>query len=444
MQERTPDDLQSLQHTIIEMERKLHAVRRIAASLSTSTKSDDVVRDALHISLDLAKAKAGSIILYYPDKKKLVFDYVVGDKADTLKGLEMEPDKGIAGNVFMTGTTSITEDVSKDVAHSKEMDDQTGFVTTNMVTVPLKSPDCEPLGVMQILNKESGNFDTNDVTLIEIMGSQIATAIKAARLYEQARLATIVRFIGDISHDVKNMITPAMTGAETLKMIIDDCYERFDNTLMADGVGLSDVKDSMDELRDIYSDMIEIIVDGCNAVQDRMAEISSAVKGVVSKPNYETSDIHIIASRVVHILEPHAQKKGITLNVDPSEAKTMADIDSKQIYNAIYNLLYNAIDACSSGDSVTLRLDTHPEGVFPDGNLVSMECIDTGPGIPEKVKALLFTDQAVSTKPMGTGLGTRIVKNVIDAHKGLIKVTSEEGKGTTIQCLVPVNRIDIT
>jgi signal transduction histidine kinase len=313
-----------------------------------------------------------------------------------------------------------------------------------MVTVPLKSPDCEPLGVMQILNKENGNFDENDINLIEIMGSEIAAAIKAAQLYEQARLATIVRFIGDISHDVKNMITPAMTGAETLKMIIDDCYERFDSSLETDSSDSMSVKDSMGELRDIYPDMIEMIIDGCNAVQDRMAEISSAVKGVVSKPNYEPADIQAIAQRVDHILTPHAQKKGVSLNIDPLDAEIIADVDSKQLYNAIYNLLFNAIDACKNGDSVTLKLTSNYEGSFPEGNFILMECIDTGPGIPEKVRALLFTDQAISTKPMGTGLGTRIVKNVIDAHKGLINVISKEGNGTNIQCRIPANRLKVS
>lgn len=443
MPEKSSNDVQSLQQTIYELERQLQAVRRIAASLSTSVKCDEIVKDALDISLDLARAKAGSIILYHSDKKKLVFEYVVGDKADSLKGIAMEPDRGIAGNVFMTGDTSITDDVNKEAIHSKEMDEKTGFITTNMVTVPLKSPDCEPLGVMQILNKESGNFDENDINLIEIMGSEIAAAIKAAQLYEQARLATIVRFIGDISHDVKNMITPAMTGAETLKMIIDDCYERFDSSLEMDASDCESLKSSMSELRDIYPDMIEMIVDGCNAVQDRMVEISSAVKGVVSKPNYEPADIHLIALRVIHILAPHAQKKGVDLNVEPFKADIIADVDCKQIYNAIYNLLFNAVDACKGGDSVTLKLTSHPDGIFPDGNFILMECIDTGPGIPEKIRALLFTDQAISTKPMGTGLGTRIVKNVIDAHKGLIHVISEEGKGTNIQCFIPANRMKV-
>jgi signal transduction histidine kinase len=66
-----------------------------------------------------------------------------------------------------------------------------------------------------------------------------------------------------------------------------------------------------------------------------------------------------------------------------------------------------------------------------------MECVDTGPGIPEHVQAQLFRDEAISTKPMGTGLGTKIVKNVVDAHKGTVEVESQLGVGTTMRCRIP-------
>jgi signal transduction histidine kinase len=67
-----------------------------------------------------------------------------------------------------------------------------------------------------------------------------------------------------------------------------------------------------------------------------------------------------------------------------------------------------------------------------------IEVADTGRGMPQWVKERLFTDRVVSTKPGGTGLGTRIVKNVVDAHGGTISVESEEGKGTTFYIKLPV------
>lgn len=436
-------ELQDLRRLVSELERQLDAARRIASGLSAITKVKELIQEALNISLSVAEADAGSILLYNPDRSKLVFEYVVGEKADELMGMELEPDRGLAGQVFQTGESSVSEDVSKEEAHLREVGERVGYMTTNMVTVALKSVEGQPIGVMQVLNKWGGPFDEHDVTLIEIMAAQIAAAIETARLNEQARLATLVRFIGNISHDVKNMITPTMTGAETLQLIADDCYQQFDVQVGQLSCPQSESQllvGAMDDLRSLYPEMIEIMMEGCHAVQQRMAEISAAVKGVVAEPHFELTEIVPIAQRIGKLLSAQAMKEGITVTITPLGEVPPAMVDGKQIYNAIYNLIFNALDACAEGDTITFRIKAEPEGEFCEGNYIMLECEDTGSGMPEEVKTKLFTDDAISTKPMGTGLGTRIVKNVVDAHGGLVEVESEAGIGTTIRCRLPLTR----
>lgn len=84
-----------------------------------------------------------------------------------------------------------------------------------------------------------------------------------------------------------------------------------------------------------------------------------------------------------------------------------------------------------------MKTSAETEGEFPDGAYVMIRVQDTGNGMPDHVKAKLFSDQAISTKPGGTGLGTRIVKNVVDAHEGTITVESEQGVGTTFSMKIP-------
>jgi signal transduction histidine kinase len=60
--------------------------------------------------------------------------------------------------------------------------------------------------------------------------------------------------------------------------------------------------------------------------------------------------------------------------------------------------------------------------------------------MPEHVRQRLFTDEAVSTKPGGTGLGTRIVAGVVQRHNGTITVQSEEGKGSTFTIRLPLKQ----
>ncbi len=406
-----PAEISELRMALAERERQLDAVRRMAVGLCTATGLEELLKEALQTCLRVAEAEAGSIVLYDHDPEKPTFQYVIGEKAEKLSGLVLDP-------------------------HSR----QDGVASADMVTVPLKSRSGVVIGQMQAINKIGSPFDQADLRLIETMALQVALAIETARLNEQARLATVIRFIGNISHDVKNMVTPAMTGAQTLNYVSGDCFRTFDQAvdrLAESGTEVNDLQAALSDLRELYPELTEMIAASCEVVQERVAEIAAAVKGMVSKPIFESSDVIAIARRVGTMLAMHAQKKGVTVTVESDIDVHCAEVDAKQIYNAIYNLTFNAIDACEEGDRVTLRVSTRDDGEFPNGGCVVFECSDTGPGIPDEVRAKLFTDEAITTKPMGTGLGTRIVKNVVDAHGGLIELETEVGVGTTVRCLIP-------
>ncbi len=434
-----PSTEAQLREEVEELSRQLAAVQRIAAGLSSVTKVDDIVREALALCLEIAEADAGSLVLYDPKKEKLVYRYVIGEAAATITGLEIAPTQGIAGQVFTSGESLISEDVSKEKSHMREVGERAGYVTHNMVTVPLKSVDGAPIGVIQVLNKREGAFTENDVRLIAIMASEVAAAVESARLAEEARLATVVRFLGDLSHDVKNMIAPVKTGSETLQMFAEEAWEGLDQVAAEAGPDIAEkINDATSTLRELMPEMIEMFLEGSDAVQQRMAEISNAIKGMVSEPTFEEADVPEIAGRVLNLLRTQADKAGVTLSVETVGEIPAACVDKKQIYNLIYNLIFNAIDACSEGCSVTFRTMAGPAGAWPEGNYLVLECEDTGPGIPPEVKAKLFTENAVSTKPMGTGLGTKIVANVVRAHGGTIELDSEVGRGTTVRCKIPI------
>jgi signal transduction histidine kinase len=57
--------------------------------------------------------------------------------------------------------------------------------------------------------------------------------------------------------------------------------------------------------------------------------------------------------------------------------------------------------------------------------------------MPPEIRESLFTARTISRKAGGTGLGTKIVKDVVDAHGGQISVESVQGKGTTFRIALP-------
>ncbi|NUQ01345.1 MAG: GAF domain-containing sensor histidine kinase [Armatimonadetes bacterium] len=436
--------LEYLERQLQERTAQLEAVHHITAALSSKTDLEEILQETLRSCLLAVKANAGSILLFEEADGLLEFKYVVGAAASILTGRKMDPQQGIAGEVFRTGEPKITEDVTQDKSHFKGVDADTGYTTRNMVTVPLKSIHGEPVGVMQILNKEgTGFFDEHDIDTLMILSAQAASAIENARLFLEAQLAVVVKLMGDISHDVKNMITPISVCAQTLDIMFEGFFADIDGIkegLTAEcGAQLDDVCST---LREFYPEAIKMFLDGADQVQARVREIADCVKGIVATPTFEPTVINDVVENVATPLRLVAERQDLQIDLTRLGAELpLVPLDQKQIYNCIYNLINNAIPETPAGGKVWVGTSVGRDETFREGeeHLV-IEVGDTGNGMPEHVRAKLFTKDAVSTKPGGTGLGTKIVGNVVEAHDGRITVWSEQGKGTTFTIRIPLER----
>jgi len=114
-----------------------------------------------------------------------------------------------------------------------------------------------------------------------------------------------------------------------------------------------------------------------------------------------------------------------------------------ELNQVILNVLVNAAQAI--GDSLpdgslergTIRVRTRREGAHQ----VLIEIADTGPGIPEAIRARVF-DPFFTTKDVGkgTGQGLAIARSVVvDKHGGAIDLESEPGQGTTFRIHLPLD-----
>jgi signal transduction histidine kinase len=355
----------------------------------------------------------------------------------------MDAGQGIVGRVFGAGVGEITQDPSQDTSFFPGIDQLTGQMTRNMVTVPLMTTEGRAIGAMQVMNKRQGTFDEQDLHVLEVLSAQAASSIETAQLSEQAKLAEVINLIGDISHDIKNMVTPVVTGAQTLEFMVEQMWRDLDEALGEPGAPpewADRVRRAVEGVRLFFPEAMEMTYDGTAATQERVREIADAVKGIVSEPHFEPANVNEIVEAVVKALTLMAERSSVTVDLSGLGDAPRADLDRKRMYNALYNLMNNAIPETPRGGRVSVgteALDADGDG-SPD--TLKIVVADTGRGMPEHIKRRLFTDQVQSTKPGGTGLGTRIVKQIVDAHGGRITVDSEEGRGTTFTLLLPLRQ----
>ena len=178
-----------------------------------------------------------------------------------------------------------------------------------------------------------------------------------------------------------------------------------------------------------------MIVNNSRRIQDRVREIADAVKGVTTPPRFAPCEVATVVEEVYGTLRIYAGEKGVILKTKGLDSLPTLEADDRRLFNAFYNLINNAIPEMPSGGSVTVY------GIIgEDGKTVKLSVADTGRGMSPEVRDTLFTQQAMSRKVGGTGLGTKIVKDVVYAHGGQITVDSEEGVGTTFHMVLPIAR----
>ena len=173
---------------------------------------------------------------------------------------------------------------------------------------------------------------------------------------------------------------------------------------------------------------------GIRRLHDRVKEMADCVTGLSSPPDFALCSVGQVILEVFQTLQVLAREKQITLRTEGLESLPGFHADERRLYNAFYNLINNALPETPPGGSITVRghLDQDTGGI-------ALAVADTGRGMPPETRDRLFSAKAVSTKKTGTGLGTKIVKDVVDAHRGRIWVESEPGAGTTFHLWFPLN-----
>ena len=279
----------------------------------------------------------------------------------------------------------------------------------------------ELLGVVAMFSRRMMSEEEFD--RLAIFANQAAIAIKNAQLFESAKLAEVAALLGDIGHDIKNMLMPILSGADLLQKDLDEYFG-----------GLSPKETDRSKPTQAFSlEILAMIRTGARRIQDRVREIADAVKGAKSPLQVGPCQLAPVVASVFESLRVLANEKGVHFRTEGLDDLPTIQADEPRLFTAFYNLINNAIPEVPRGGTVTVRghIDSQRKAVI-------VTITDTGRGMPPAMRDSLFTNRVVSRKAGGTGLGTKIVKDVVDAHEGSIAVESEEGKGTTFRLQLPI------
>ena len=135
-----------------------------------------------------------------------------------------------------------------------------------------------------------------------------------------------------------------------------------------------------------------------------------------------------LLERALTLLRAHPDAAGVVLTAthgDPTDSA--AQVDSKQIERAIYNLLLNACQSARNGQNearVEARLDAR-------NGMISIEVEDNGPGVAESIRNSLFQPFVSEGKQKGSGLGLTLAQSIASEHGGEVILVAT-GPGQTI------------
>jgi adenylate cyclase len=159
---------------------------QVTTDLAKTKSLDEALETLVKITTGTIGAERGTIFLNDSSTGELYSRIAQGNFRREIRILN---NKGVAGWVFTRNEGTIIHDAYKDDRFNKAVDVRTGFRTKSILCAPLRTVSGEKIGVSQILNKVDGEFDEDDLELLQAMTEQAAIAIQGNIIVEQVEAA---------------------------------------------------------------------------------------------------------------------------------------------------------------------------------------------------------------------------------------------------------------
>ncbi len=208
---------------VIRRDQELNTLKQIGNTLASSTFDfKQVLKYTIDMISTVMNVRAGALLLMR--EEGLEFIVTLNLDMERLRGIRIPLGQGVAGYVAARGSAVIANDISKSPLFSPDVDSATGFHTKDVLCVPMIS-EGKVTGVIEVLNKMDGEFDSNDKDLLQSIASSAIVAIENANHYNEIlSMAEHEQFIRHMFQKFvpKEIVDRIVHGNDTGQLTIDE------------------------------------------------------------------------------------------------------------------------------------------------------------------------------------------------------------------------------
>lgn len=380
---------------------RYHRLIEISRDLASTLDLDPLLNRIIEAAKDISNAEAASILLYDDAGKQLYFQAAT-NMDPLMRGLVVPMDS-IAGWIVTNRQPVRISDVNKDERYFKKIAKTVSFATQSIMGVPLITKD-KVVGVLEVLNKQEGEFNEADEDLLTVLGAQAAIAIENSRLFQQSDL------IAEFVHELRNPLASINTASYLLlrpEISPEQAHQIIEN-IQAETMRLTTLTSSFLDLARLESGRVQF--------------------------RKSTFPLQPMLEECQSIMQAKASESRVTVTVEVPGDMPDVQADRDKLKQVVLNLISNAIKYNRPGGRVVINASMEEDEW-------TLAVNDTGLGIPESDLPNMFQKfyrvHAVESKVMGTGLGLSICKGIVQGHGGRIEVQSKLGEGTRFSVHIP-------
>lgn len=405
----------------------LTIVRQVNVELAANLNINYVAQLALDAALRLSNAQAGYLVMGQPDgtlSRMSVFGRYDTEKIDNM----LANDLGLIPRVIKTMRPELISDVHSVADYVPMLEN-----TQAMIIVPLNSNE-RIVGVLVLEARNSERFSPEQFQFLQLITGRIAAFLDNASLYRQTqeqleelqKLYEEVQYLEQLktdmiriaSHDLKNPLGGIMGYMQMLRMDADEKLSATERNYL----------DKME----LATKKMERITKGILSLE-RIQQLSE-------QQTRESINLTDLVYKSVSEHMDFAVRNEQQLNRDLPDSEVFISVDPLQMYEALSNLVHNAIKYTPRRGKIDVILTV-------EDDMAKVRIKDTGYGIPKDLQKRLFDPfyRARTTETRfieGTGLGLHLVKNIIERHYGTMVFESIYEEGSTFGFDIPIRLSD--